>query len=271
MSSEEDARRKKLEADIRRTKSLIAKNVWHSAGGIEFNDHYKVLERAYERGGVEGVEELVRQAVERYETTVPRGKTIPEYLGLARQYKGEGKATEAKEVLHHLMQQDNRNPEVFNQIAQLEWDIGIRDEAVNTMKRAVKLAPGRAEYLSNLGQMLSRLNRVDEAEPVLRATVDLLPNNWELVSNLGIVLAQRGKIAEGLERCRAAAAAAPQSAVVRYRLGLLLANQGQADDARAAFEAALAADPSFAPARQSLADLKAGRESAGGQPGIQPS
>ena len=109
---------------------------------------------------------------------------------------------------------------------------------------------------------------VEAPEP---GTVDLLPNNWELVSNLGIVLAQRGKIAEGLERCRAAAAASPQSAVVQYRLGLLLANQGQAEEARAAFEAALAADPSFAPARQSLANLKAGRENAGGQPGIQPS
>ena len=108
----------------------------HSAGGIEFNDHYRTLERAFDQGGVEAVERAVREAVERYEAAVPKDRGVPEYLDLAAQYQRDGKTTEAKEVLHHVMRQDVHNPEVYNRIAQLEWDIGIRDEAVTTMKRA---------------------------------------------------------------------------------------------------------------------------------------
>jgi tetratricopeptide (TPR) repeat protein len=256
MTPEEAERRKKLEEEIRLTKSLIAKHVWHSAGGIEFNDHYRVLERAYEQGGVDAVERAVREAVERYEAAVPKGRGIPEYLDLAAQYQREGKVTEAKEVLHHVMRYDHRNPEVFNRIAQLEWDIGIRDEAVTTMKRALKLDPRRVEYAANLGQMLSRLSRLEEAEPLLRAVAAAQPNNSDLLSNLGVVLAQRGQAAEGLEKCRAAVAMAPQSAVAQYRLGLVLAAERKVDEARAAFQASLAADPNFSAAGQALADLQ---------------
>jgi len=256
MTPEEDARRKKLEADVRLTKSLIAKHVWHSAGGIEFNDHYKVLERAYERGGVEAVEQVVREAAERYEQAVPKNRSIPEYLDLAKQYHAAGKITEAKEVLHHVMRYDHRNAEVYNRIAQLEWDIGIRDEAVRTMTRATRLEPNRPQYLGNLAQMFAQLGRASEAEQAFRAAISLNPQNPDLLSNLGVILAQRGQVNEGLERCRAAVAMDPKSAAAQHRLGLILAHQRQPDEARRAFEAALSADPRFAAARQALEDLQ---------------
>ena len=263
MTPEEDARRKKLEADIKLSKSLIAKSVWHSAGGIEFNDHYKVLEKAYERGGIAAVEEVVRDAVERYHAIVPKGKTVPELLEVARQYQAEGRITEAKEVLHHVMRQDPRNPEVYNRIAQLEWDIGVREEAVLTMSRAAKLEPRRPQYFGNLGQMLAQMGRAAEAESAFAAAVRIDPNNAELLSNLGVVVAQLGRVDEGLERCRAAVTQDPRSATAQYRLGLLLAHQRRRDEARRAFEASLALDGNFAPARQALQNLEADVAKAG--------
>jgi Flp pilus assembly protein TadD len=257
MNPAEDQRRRQLEADIKLSKSLIAKTVWHSAGGIEFNDHYKVLEKAFERGGVAAVEELVHDGVRRYRAIVPEGRSLSECLDLAQQYQRDGRHTEAKEVLHHVMRAEPRNPEVYNRISQLEWEIGVRDEAVRTMQRAVSLHPRWAPYRANLGMMLSQAGRFAEAEAAFRAALELKPNDPDLASNLGMALAQQGKIAEGLEQCRAAAAMAPTVPAAHYRYGMLLAHQGRRDEARQCLQAALALDPDYAPARQALQNAPA--------------
>jgi Flp pilus assembly protein TadD len=257
MTPPEAQRRRTLESDIKLAKSLIGRHVWHSADGLEFNDHYKVLERAYERGGVEGVEEVVRAGVERYREVVPAGKSVPEYLELAARYQAEGKRTEAKEVLHHLMNQQPNNAEVYNRISQLEWDLGIRDEAVRTMQRAARLQPRWAPYHANAGIMLAQLGRNEEAERAFRAALSLKPNDAEVLSNLAVLLAKRGQAAEAMELSRAATSAQPTVPAAHYRAGLIHAAQGRYDEARACHEAALGLDPEFAPAREALSKLSA--------------
>ena len=259
MSPPEAERRRRLESDIRLAKSLIGRHVWHSADGLEFNDHYKVLERAYERGGVEAVEEAVRAGVARYHEVVPAGKTVPEYLELAARYQAEGKRTEAKEVLHHLMSQQPNNPEVYNRISQLEWDLGLRDEAVRTMQRAARLQPRWAPYLANVAIMLAQLGRNEEAEKAFRAALALKPNDSDLLSNLAVLVARRGQVGEAMELSRAATSAQPTVPAAHYRAGLIHAAQGRYDEARAAHEAALGLDPNFAPARDALAKLPGAR------------
>lgn len=255
MTPEEAERRRKLEADIAMAKSLIGKHVWHSADGLEFNDHYKVLERAYQRAGVEGVEEAVRAGVQRYHEVVPEGRTIPQYLNLAKQYHDEGRHTEAKEVLHHIMRQQPTNAEVYNRISQLEWDLGLKEEAVRTMRRASRLQPRWAPYHANVGIYLAQLGRAAEAEAAFRASLDLHPNNPDVLSNVAILLANRGQVDEALQRCRAAAAMTPTVPAAHYRLGLILAAQGRRDEARACHQSALTLDPQFQPALQALEEL----------------
>jgi Flp pilus assembly protein TadD len=257
MAPEHAKSRRKLEADIALSKSLIGKNVWFSAEGMEFNDHYKVLERAYERGGIDAVEKTVRDAVQEYERVVPAGKSVAEYLELAGKYLAEGKHVPAKEVLHHVMRAQPNNPELYNRVAQMEWDLGIKDEAVRTMRRAVGLQPRFAPYHANLGIMLAQLGRDAEAEEAFKASLSLRPNDPDILSNLSVLIARRGQIDEALERCRAAVAMRPPVPHAPYRLGLILAAQGQIDEARASHEAALAIDPNFEPAKQALRELAA--------------
>jgi len=255
MTPEHAYNRRKLESDIKLAKSLIGKHVWHSADGLEFNDHYRVLERAYERGGIDAVEKAVREGVERYEAVVPKGKTTVQYLDLAHEYHKQGKLTEAKEVLHHLMRQEPTNAEVYNHIAQLEWDLGVKDEAVRTMQRAAGLRPRWAPYYANVGVMLAQLGRDAEAETAFRASLALRPDDPENLSNLAVVLARRGQVAEAVERGRAAAEMKPTVPAAHYRLGLILASQGNLDEARSSHEAALGLDPNFQPARAALREL----------------
>jgi Tfp pilus assembly protein PilF len=251
--------RRKLESDIALSKSLIGRHVWFSAEGLEFNDHYRVLERAYEQGGIDAVEKTVREATAEYHRVVPDGRTVPEYIELASKYLGEGKTVQAKEVLHHVMRLQPANAEVYNRIAQMEWDLGLKDEAVRTMKRAAALQPRFAPYYANAGIMLAKLGRDAEAEEAFKASLALKPNDPDLLSNLAVLIARRGQTDEAVEKCRAATAMQPAVPHAPYRLGLILAAQGKTDEARASHEAALAIDPNFEPAKQALRELESAR------------
>jgi tetratricopeptide (TPR) repeat protein len=255
MNDRELERRRKLEEDIKLSKSLIAKQVWHSAGGVEFNDHYKVLSRAYEQDGMAGIDKLVNDAVARYEELVPKGLTIGEYFDLAGQRIKSGKRTQAKELLHHVMRMDPDNPEVYNRIALLQWDLRIYEDALRTMRRAISIQPRWHVYHYNLGEMLRRLGQVQAAEDAYRKALELKPDDAELVSVLGLAMAQRGAREEGLEHCRRAALIAPQSPVPLFRMGVILAQMGRTDEARVCLEKALAVDPSYTPAAEGIKSM----------------
>ncbi len=99
---------------INLAKSFIANYVWMNADGSEFRDHYRCLARAYARGGAEAVEQTISGGVQRLREAIPEGRTIPQYLDLARQYQSEGKLIEARELLFAIrrLQPGNVRPPV---------------------------------------------------------------------------------------------------------------------------------------------------------------
>jgi Flp pilus assembly protein TadD len=256
MTPEEASRRRRLEADISTSKSLLAKNVWNSGSGIEFNDHFKVLSRAYEREGMAGVEDLVRETLARLEASVPHGKTASEYLELAKQHHLQNRRVEAKEALHRALKLDPRNAEAYNNMAALEWDIGVRDAAVRAMRRAVALQPRNPFYYRNLGELFRRLGRYEEAQSALTAALTFQPNHPETMTALGYAMGRRGLFDVALQQCRGAIEIAPAAPPPHFVLGQVLSWQNRRHEARASYERALALDPNFAPARQALKELQ---------------
>ena len=257
MTPEEQAGRRKLEADIKLTKSLIAKRIWNSASGMEFNDHYVVLSRIYDREGLEGVEAAVREGVERYHQVVPEGKSVAEYLDLAKQAFDRKEFVEAKEILHLVLKLDSRSAEAHRQMAMLNWEQNVPRGAVIAMRQAVALQPNDPQYRATLAEMFRRVGRLDFAQQELEAALNLQPNEPEVLSKLGLTMAQRGMTAEGMQRCRTAASIDPRLPSPRYVMGLIYANTGRRDEARTEFEAALALDPNFTAAREALDRLSA--------------
>jgi tetratricopeptide (TPR) repeat protein len=257
MTAEEEAQRVEVEEGILLAKSHLATHVWHNPDGLEFNDHYKALERAFKQDGMAGVQAAVQKAVERFEHTVPANRTIAEYLDLGNHYMREGKLVEAKQVLYHARKVAPNNPEVANRNAILAWKMDLRELAVSVMQAAVNLMPLSAVYHGNLGDMLEQMGRHQEAEAALRLSLAYDSHNAVVVSNLALALAGQGRTAEALEACRAAVALAPQMALARFRLGALLAQQGERAEAQACFEAALAIDPYYAAAQIALKELTA--------------
>jgi len=257
MSPAEAARREELERGILLAKSLIAKQVWHSPDGLEFNDHYKVLTRTFEREGAAGVEAAVHEAVARYQEAVPQGKTMAEYLNLAIQYQREGKFLEAKLLLFHTQSLEPNNAEAGNRMAMIGWSWGLHQFALSAMQRAVALLPRSPAYHANLGEMLRRLDRYPEAEASFRTSLELNPHDAQTLGIFGFVLAAQGRVAEGLEACRTALAIAPRKAIVHFMMGSILAKQHQYREARGCYNTALTINPGLVDVQRALQELPA--------------
>jgi tetratricopeptide (TPR) repeat protein len=255
MTAEQEKRRRELEAAIDSVKSEISENVWHNPAGTAFSDHYKVLARAYGKDGQAGVDEVVRQALERRRKSIPADRSIAEALALGAQKVNERKYEEARAIFAHVLERQPQNPEALSQMGIVVACIGRPLVGLQMMQEAVALAPHVHTYQNNLGELLRLLGRLPEAEAAFGASLKLNPTDAGTMSVLGLTVAQQGRADEGLEHCRAAAAGDPGSAAVQYRLGLVLAQAGRPDEARAAYEAALAIDPHFLHARRAIEAL----------------
>ncbi len=81
MTLEDSAQRRELEESIDAHKIEIADHVWRNPAGSPFNNHYKVLARAFVRDGLPGVKEVVQKAVEDRERGYPQQFDDPRIYG----------------------------------------------------------------------------------------------------------------------------------------------------------------------------------------------
>ena len=254
LGEEEEARRRKLEAQIDAAKAQIAENRWHNNAGNEFSDYYKMLARAFQREGQAGVDELVKEATERHRKALPTDKPINEALAQGRQRLNEAKYDEAKAIYQHVLSREPNNADALSHLGIVAACTGQPMVGLKMMSQAVALQPRVPLFHSNLGEMLRMMGRFQDAERAFRGALQLAPNDAVLMSTLGLTVAQQGRAAEGLDICRRALAMAP-AAAVHYRIGEILAQQKQFKEARAAYDAALAADPDYIHARAAIRQL----------------
>jgi tetratricopeptide (TPR) repeat protein len=124
-------------------------------------------------------------------------------------------------------------------------------------------AAGQADpaALSRQGAEAMRSGRFDDAVKTYRELVRLVPGNAGLLINLGLALHSAGKHEEAGRQFEAALKLSPKDADAWYLLGMARLNLNEQKDAMAAFDRALAIQPSHEQARFELgsAYLSAGR------------
>ncbi len=255
MSLEDSAQRRELEESIDSHKAEIADHVWRNPAGSPFNNHYKVLARAFARDGLPGVKEVVQKAVEARERAIPSNLTIPEYMALGLQRMREQKFEQAEQLFTDILSRDPNNARAHSAVGICYDNLGNIMQALRSMQQAVTLQPGSANFHANLGELLRRLGRWKEAEASFRSALAISPSDAEVMYALGLILTQQGRQAEAMQSYRAAISTGTPIPQAHVALGMILAKQGQAAEARACFEAALAVAPNFAAAKQSLQDL----------------
>jgi Tfp pilus assembly protein PilF len=255
MSFEESADRRDLEHAIETTQLDLADNIWRNPGGMVFNNHYKVLARAFARDGLAGVKAAVQKAEKQQEKFEPGGKSIAECLAVGAQRMREQRHEQAREIFTSIAEREPQNAAAHSALGVCFSALGNFKYALEAMSRAVALQPGSANYHTNLGELLRRMGRLREAETSFQTALSLTPNDPEILSVLGMTLFQQGRPAEALQAYRAALAGGAQLPQTHLGIGKILAQHGQYREARASFETALAIAPTFSPARQALAEL----------------
>ena len=260
MSPEEAAPRRALEDAIQRLRYDVAENIWAHPDGGQFNNHYKLLARAFSRDGMGGIEEVMKKAAEKHELALPKGETLAESLVLGHQLIKQHKYDQAKEIYFRVLAQDPNNPDALCHLGICFACRGDMIRGLALMSQAVELEPRVPRYHSTLAELLRRLGRYPEAEASIRQALRITPHDPSLRAVLSVIVTQQGRVAEGLESYRAALSLGGLSAAAHIDMGTALAGQRRFSEARASYEAALAIDPDSEWARRGLHELPTARE-----------
>ena len=128
--------------------------------------------------------------------------------------------------------------------------------AIEHLRQAATLAPGRVDYLAHLAKALVMARQKREAREVAARAMALVPTDPLALATLGVVWTQTGDHMAAVHAFRQAVAKMPQRPSYRYNLATALVAAGNIEEAEAELEACLAIDPHFWRAYTTLSQLR---------------
>jgi tetratricopeptide (TPR) repeat protein len=251
-SPDEEAARRDLDDSISLLRSQIARREWRDPDGNRFNDHYKVLSRAFTEGGMDGVRRAVDAAREERAGALPA--TLDGCLAAGEALIARDEYDQAKSVYAHALSLAPDHPAALRQMGICLACTGGPAAGLRLMERAAQLEPSNPDHPAALGRMLTLLGRHRDAEGAYRAALRAGGPKLNLLNALAVALANQGRLDEALAACRSSLAVKPHPQA-HEMIGTILAHQRRHAAARAAYDAALALDPAYEPARKALARL----------------
>jgi predicted TPR repeat methyltransferase len=145
------------------------------------------------------------------------------------------------------------HPDVLHFAGVLAHQRGQNGEALALIERSLMLEPDRADWHSNLGNILKGLGRLDEAAAAYERAIALEPDHANAQSNLGVLLRALGKPEDAEAAYRTAIRLDPNHIDAHTNLGVLLNGQGRTEEAVACFCRVITLRPKHPDARRLLA------------------
>lgn len=178
------------------------------------------------------------------------------YLNLADTLSAEGKEELAESVLTSLGQRQPNSLQTELAIADYYAARGNWGSAESACRRALALAPGKAEVRQRLVELALYRADLKSAAALNDQILKEDPNNLAShIARARIMLVQ-GKGDEALTELRQQIAIAPNNPQVHYFLGVASWRAGNPNQAESAFRRALELDPFMVPALHSMAELE---------------
>jgi Flp pilus assembly protein TadD len=134
----------------------------------------------------------------------------------------------------------------------LAYEAGDYATSLAQFQAAVERNPQDVDSLSNLGQVLVRMNRPADAIPYLERAVTLAPDRWAFQFNLARALGLVGRMAESIQGYRRAQQLFPDDYVTTFNLGLALHKSGDEAGAVEEYQKAITLQPDDASFRKAL-------------------
>jgi tetratricopeptide (TPR) repeat protein len=158
-----------------------------------------------------------------------------------------------------------KNPddaESLSNLGQVLIRLNRTPESIAYFERAVAILPGRWAYQFNLGRALGLLGRMDEAVAAYRRAQSLFPDDYATTFNLAMTLHRKGDDGSAVEQYQKAIVLRPEDASFRKALGISYEQLKKAPEAAAAYEDYLRLSPSAPDAervRARITQLQSGR------------
>ncbi|MGH6769614.1 MAG: tetratricopeptide repeat protein [Xanthobacteraceae bacterium] len=172
--------------------------------------------------------------------------TVAQAIEEAANHYRQGRLDDADRICTRVLK---ARPDWFDALhlaGLIKLDSGKAAAAHTLLTSALKLNPGSAPALSNLGRTLAALNRDDEALAALDRAIAIAPDSFEVVNGRGNVLLKLGRADEALSAFERVLTLEPRFLGARANLGNALAQLGRFEEALAQFDAVLAAQPEHA-------------------------
>lgn len=126
------------------------------------------------------------------------------------------------------------------------YEAGNYEEAIKVYRAALTRNPDDAETLSNLGQVLVRVNRVEEAIPLFQRAVQLTPSRWAVHFNLARAQGLLGNWKDAAAEYEVAQRLFPDDYATEFNLGLAHHKIGNEPAAVEAYRRAIELQPNDA-------------------------
>ncbi len=143
-------------------------------------------------------------------------------------------------------------PQALHYMAHLEWQLGQRDAAIETARKALALNTDNTEVASRLGYYLAQSGRAAEAAALLEPYSRRHDPDVDVVTALAVAYASVGRTGDAVAAFDRLLVIDPTNAMALLNKGRVSVQAGRNAEAKEAFEAALRLDPSLGLAHVSL-------------------
>jgi tetratricopeptide (TPR) repeat protein len=160
-------------------------------------------------------------------------------IEMAGQLYSRNQYNQAERVCRQIIAARPGNADAHNILGVSLAALGKSDEAIASLKRAIKINGAAPSYHANLGEVLRQGGKLDEATVALQRAVELDANNAQALNNLGIIQYEKRDFSMAVDYYRKALAVRPAMAEALNNLGNALRMSGDIDGAHQAYQEAL--------------------------------
>ena len=159
-----------------------------------------------------------------------------------------GKLDEAEVIYSVVLQQQPDNASVLHDLGVVHAQRGEFTSAAELIRKAVKIAPGKATYHSTLGNILLDLGFHDDAVASHDKALAITPDSAEVLVSRGTALFRGGQQEAAMASFGRALAIRPEYVDAHCNCGSVLASMKRYAEAIVSYDRAIAIDPGCAEA-----------------------
>jgi len=180
---------------------------------------------------------------------------IPQVLSQAIADHQAGRLAAAEAAYRQILRRAPRHPDATHLLGVIAHQTGRMDLALQTLQRAVALAPLAHLPLFNHGNVLLDLQQYEEAAACFQRALQLEHHFDAAAINLATALRRSGRTDEGIAFLQAYVRSNPEAADVYLELGSTLRGAMRADEAMECYETVIGIHPTIVKPYLMLAQL----------------